>query len=173
MEYQEAVNYCASHPNVETALACGRCEKFICPRCMIQTPVGSRCGDCARVRKSPVFDVSMQQYLVATVVAVGLGGLLGAVGAILLIEFGNFPFVKGILAAGVGYLLGEAVSRVANRKRGLGLALIAASGVVTAFSVAAVTVFAQPGTYRFDFLDIGFAVLFLGLAAYIAVSRVR
>ena len=73
MEYQEAVNYCATHPNVETGLACGRCERFICPRCMIQTPVGSRCGDCARVRKSPVFDVTTKQYLMASVAAVGLG----------------------------------------------------------------------------------------------------
>lgn len=173
MEYQEAVNYCATHRNVETGLACGRCGKFICPRCMIQTPVGSRCDDCARVRKSPVFDVSATQYLLAAVAAVGLGGLLGVVGAILRLEFGHFPFVTGILAAGIGYLLGEAVSRVTNRKRGLGLSLIAGAGVVVAFAVAMAVIQLRPVTYRYDFLDIGFALLFLGLAVYISVSRVR
>ena len=173
MEYQETVNYCATHPNVETRLACGRCERFICPRCMIQTPVGSRCNDCARVRKAPVFDVSATQYLLAAAAAVGLGGLLGVVGAILRLEFGNFPFVTGILAAGIGYLLGEAVSRVTNRKRGLGLSVIAGVGVAVAFAVAMAVVQLRPITYRYDFLDIGFALLFLGLAVYIAISRVR
>ena len=173
MEYQEAVNYCAAHPSVETALACGRCERFICPRCLIQTPVGSRCNDCARIRKLPVFDVTATQYLMASVAAVGLGGILGVVGAVLRIEFGHFPFVTGILAAGVGYLLGEAVSRATNRKRGLGLSLIAATGVAVAFAAAMAVILLRPVTYRYDLLDIGFALLFLGLAIYIAVSRVR
>ena len=140
---------------------------------MIQTPVGSRCNDCARVRKSPVFDVSMTQYLLASAASVGFGGILGVVGAVLRMEFGHFPFVTGILAAGVGYLLGEAVSRVTNRKRGLGLSIIAAAGVGIAFATAAAIILLQTVRFRYDFLDIGFALLFLGLAAYIAVSRVR
>ncbi len=173
MEYQGAVNYCATHRNVETGLACGKCGKFICPRCMIQTPVGSRCNDCARVRKSPVFDVSATQYLLTSAAAVVLGVILGLVGAVLRMEFGHFPFVTGILAAGVGYVMGEAVSRVANRKRGMGLSIIAGAGVGTAFAIAAAIILLQPLRYRYDILDIGFALLFLGLAVYIAVSRVR
>ncbi len=173
MEYQETVNYCPTHPNVETRLACGRCGKFICPRCMIQTPVGSRCNDCARVRRAPVFDVSATQYLLASVTALFLGGILGTVGAILRLEFGHFPFVTGILAAGLGYLLGEAVSRVTNRKRGLGLSIIAGAGVAVAFAAATAVIMSQPVRYRYDFLDIGFGLLFLGLAVYISISRVR
>lgn len=173
MAYQEGVNYCATHPNVETGLACGRCGRFICPRCMIQTPVGSRCGDCARVRKSPVFDVSGTQYLLASLAAAGFGVILGVVGGILRLEFGHFPFVTGILAAAVGYLMGEVVSRVVNRKRGLGLAIIAGCGVVVAFAAAMGVVLMQSIRYRYDYLDIGFALLFLGLAVYISVSRVR
>lgn len=173
MEYGEAVNYCATHPNVETGLACGRCGRYICPRCMIQTPVGSRCRDCARVRRSPVFDVSTRQYLLAALAAVGMGVILGVVGSILRLEFGRFPFVTGILAAGVGYIVGEVVSRVTNRKRGLGLSIIAAAGVAIAFAVAAGVIQSQTIRFRYDFLDIGFALLFLGLAVYISVSRVR
>ena len=46
--------HCAAHPQVETYLRCGRCETPICPRCLIQTPVGSRCRDCAQIRKLPI-----------------------------------------------------------------------------------------------------------------------
>ena len=173
MEYQEAVNYCDTHPNVETGLACGRCERFICPRCMIQTPVGSRCGDCAQVRKSPVFDVTAKQYVIASAAAVGLGGVLGVAWAVLLNEIGGIFFLPGLLAAAVGYLVGEAVSVAANRKRGLGLSLVAASGVVIAYSVSMATTLTRPGGFRFDLVDMVFALLFLALAVYISVSRVR
>ena len=173
MEYQEAVNYCATHPNVETGLACGRCERFICPRCMIQTPVGSRCGDCARVRKSPVFDVSGKQYLLASAAAVLLGGILGVAWAVLYNEIGRILFLPMILAAAVGFLVGEAVSAAANRKRGLGLTLAASSGVVIAYAVAVGTTLSRPGILRFDVFDVVFALLYLALALYIAVNRVR
>ena len=120
-----------------------------------------------------MFDVSAKQYLIASAAAVGLGGVLGVVGTILRLEFGHFPFVTGILAAGVGYLVGEVVSRVSNRKRGPGLSFIAAAGVVAAFAVATAIMLSQTIRYRYDFLDIGFALIFLALAVYISVSRVR
>jgi len=41
---------CTRHTNVETALTCGRCEKPVCPRCMVHTDVGIRCRDCAPAR---------------------------------------------------------------------------------------------------------------------------
>src|SRR5262245_41825997 len=50
-----AVVQCARHPEVETALRCSRCDTPICPRCLIQTPVGARCRDCARLARSPVY----------------------------------------------------------------------------------------------------------------------
>ena len=40
----------------------GRCEKPICPRCLIQTLVGARCRDCAQLRKLPMFDVRPLDY---------------------------------------------------------------------------------------------------------------
>jgi len=54
---------CATHPQVETNLRCGKCGKLICPKCMIQTPVGARCLDCARLYKLPTYQVSTKYYL--------------------------------------------------------------------------------------------------------------
>ena len=38
---------CAAHSLMDTGLACGRCEVPICGRCMVHTPVGTRCDGCA------------------------------------------------------------------------------------------------------------------------------
>ena len=51
-------NYCLRHPKTETNLRCGKCEKYICPECMVQTPVGFRCPDCGKARRVPTYDVT-------------------------------------------------------------------------------------------------------------------
>lgn len=40
--------YCYRHPNVETALSCGRCGQPLCTQCVIQTEVGGRCAECTQ-----------------------------------------------------------------------------------------------------------------------------
>ena len=164
---EEQVHYCATHPGVETGLACGRCGKYICPRCMIQTPVGARCRECGRIRKSPVFDVRPTQYLVAGIVALLVGGVAGVAWGFLLVAIGWIIFFPWVIAMGVGYVVGEAVSASVNRKQGTGLAIIAGVGVLVAFALSGLI------GRNFPTADIVFALLFLGVAVYIAVGRVR
>jgi hypothetical protein len=47
IEINVDTTFCSRHPKVETGLKCGRCGTPICPRCMVYTPVGIRCPDCA------------------------------------------------------------------------------------------------------------------------------
>src|SRR5215210_2428458 len=70
---------CATHPRVETYLRCGRCETPICPKCLIQTPVGTRCRACARLRRLPMYDLSPRFLLrgsLAGLAAASVGGVL-------------------------------------------------------------------------------------------------
>ena len=46
----EGAFYCARHKKTSTRLHCGRCETPVCPRCVVQSPAGIRCRDCARNR---------------------------------------------------------------------------------------------------------------------------
>ena len=62
---------CATHPEVETNLTCGKCGTPICPRCLVQTPVGARCRKCAGLRRLPTYEIAPQQYLKAVGVALG------------------------------------------------------------------------------------------------------
>ena len=152
---------CATHPQVETNLRCGKCGKPICPKCLVQTPVGSRCPDCARLYKLPTYRVSARYYLRAAATALGMaivcGVAWGVVGGLL-----PFFFFNLLLGPAVGYAIGEVVSLSVNRKRGKGLATMAGIGVVISYLVS--LVFGM-----FHVLDL----LALALGIFIAVTRLR
>jgi len=121
---------CANHPRVETAVSCGKCEKPLCPKCMIFTPVGVRCKECARMRPPPQYDVSgavlVRVVGTAAALVVVLGGLIG---------FLHLLGLSFLLPMAVGLGVGEALSRVARRKRGRVIEVIA--GVTVALTLFA------------------------------------
>lgn len=165
---------CAEHPDVETGLACGKCEKPICPRCLHHTPVGARCRECANIRRLPTYQISVVYLLRAAgaglVVALALGAVWG-----LLLPFNTVFFLGLIAGLGLGYAVGEAVSVAANRKTAPPLQAIAAGGVVVAYlvrSVILVSPFENIGVIdlvRNDLL--GYIAVAIGVA--VAMSRVR
>lgn len=155
---------CATHPSVETELTCGRCGKPICPRCLVHTPVGARCRECANVRRLPTYHVPTAHLLRGLGAALVAGGVLGVVWRFLF-PFGFGYFFALFIALGLGYAIGESVSLAANRKRGLPLQAAATVGVVVAYAVRSVP---------FDRVTndpIGYIVL--GLGVVIAVGRLR
>jgi hypothetical protein len=132
----DEVTYCARHPQVETGLLCGRCSTPICPRCLVQTPVGARCPDCARVSRVPTVDVQ-PVYVLRGIGGALAGGLaVGAFWGYALGEMGRtgllFMFV---IAIGIGWAVSEAVSLATNRRRGVALAACAVVGVGLAYIV--------------------------------------
>lgn len=133
----EPVTYCAQHPTVETELRCGRCEKPICPRCLVYTPGGTRCPDCARLRRPVMYELAPLDYAKAVGAALVVAAALGFAGAILLRPGGGVPFFGLMLAllagAGAGAAMAEAMTRVTRGKRGRAMQLVAAGGLVGAW----------------------------------------
>ncbi|MDD4859100.1 MAG: hypothetical protein PHR56_02725 [Dehalococcoidales bacterium] len=157
---------CAAHPDVETNLTCGRCGTPICPRCMVQTPVGARCPACARLYKLPTYRVSPVHYLKASGVAV-ITGIIG--GVVWWVANTIMPLYLGlILAAGIGYGIGELVTLSVNKKRGTGLAIIAGAGVIISYAMT--IVFAGPPSGLFSII---LDLVAIGIGIFTAVNRVR
>jgi hypothetical protein len=165
---------CAAHPSVETELACGKCGRPICPRCLYYTPVGTRCRDCANIRRLPTYQLSSKHLLRGFAAALLAGALLGGLWGVL-IPFGAFFFFAVLLGLGLGYAVGEAVSVSTNRKAGPPLQAIAASGVVVAYLVRSAILASE--LRHVAAIDIitndlsGYIVLILG--AVVAMGRVR
>ncbi|MFC1981348.1 B-box zinc finger protein, partial [Chloroflexota bacterium] len=159
---------CAAHPRVETNLRCGKCGKPICPRCLVQSPVGARCPDCARLHRLPTYRVTARYYLRAALTASGMAVICG-VGWWIIGIFLHFLFLGLLLAAGVGFAIGEVVGLSVNRKRGAGLAIIAGAGVALSYLVSILL----PGGSPFGLINILLDLLALALGIFVAVTRLR
>ena len=160
--------YCARHPWVETRLACSKCDTLICPQCLVQTPVGARCPDCAKLRGLPTFELDTKTYARAVGTGVALAGVTGLVWGLLFFDFFSIPFLPWIATIGIGHLVGEGISASVNRKRGRYLQYIAGASMGLSYVVAGLV---SPLVFVFTFPDI-FFLFILVIGAFVAAGRV-
>jgi hypothetical protein len=98
---------CTNHPDRETYIACGRCERPFCPDCLIQSPAGQRCYECAGVRRDyaqRAFARRLLQAFGAIVLGAGIAGLYPALFVVLF---------AGLIAGGAA---GQSLSPLVNRR---------------------------------------------------------
>lgn len=139
---------------------------------MVTTPVGARCPECAKLYRLPTYRVSSGYYLRATGVALGMAIVIGVVWGI--IEgYLPFRFFSLIIAAGVGYAIGEVVSLSVNRKRGTWLAVIGGTAVAVCFGLTYLVDFFRFGSVFFDAYRLVFVLAAIGIGAFMAVNRLR
>ena len=117
---------CSFHPGVETEMRCAECERYICPKDMVSTPVGYKCRVCAKPERSQYVVVKPKQFLLA-VLAAGAAGILGG----LLMAF----FGGGFFSLILGFMWGSATAEAARRASGghrewsIGAAVVVAIGL--------------------------------------------
>jgi hypothetical protein len=121
------------------------------------TPGGQRCRECAQLRPPPSYDVRAGVKLRAGLVAAGVG-VAGGLAWSLVPRLGLFIF---LLAAGLGYLMAEAIGRATNRKRGYSLQLTAGFGILLAYFVRNLLLYGAPVVLGdlYGYLAVGVAIL--------------
>jgi hypothetical protein len=114
---------CAFHPGVETEVRCAECDRPICPKDMVPTPVGYKCKICAKPARSQYVVVKPGQLLRAILV----GGAVGIAGGIALgfIHFGGIfmGFIWGALTA-------EATRRASGGHREWAVGIVAVGAIL-------------------------------------------
>jgi len=115
--------YCYRHPDRETRLRCRTCDRPICAKCAIQTPVGFRCPDDGRVKNDPFTTFKPQQVVLATGIALVGGAVAGYIA-------NSIGFLSIIIAFFAGGIIVEAEDRVVGLKRGPIMTTIVIGGIL-------------------------------------------
>jgi len=126
---------CSYHPDVETELTCTECGKPICPKEMILTPVGYKCPEHARPKRSQYTFVKPKQLAMA----IGAGVVVGVGGAFIVsaITGGFFGYIIGLLW---GSVTSEAVRRASGGHRGGTVGTVAAVSIGVGSLLAGVSI---------------------------------
>lgn len=132
--YPRGVVDCPRDPGTSTALRCSRCETPICPKCLIQTPVGARCRDCARISRSPIYTMNNATMARAAAAAVIGGVLMGLIWVFVLRPF-SYGFFSIFLGAGLGYAFTRMMEFATGRKRGPAVVGFAIAGIAIAWAM--------------------------------------
>ncbi|HIF71834.1 MAG TPA: hypothetical protein EYQ61_04700 [Dehalococcoidia bacterium] len=170
---------CLRHPEVASNLRCGRCDDLICPQCMVQSPVGARCPDCASIGQAPIFR-STPVELTTTIALSALGAAgFGFAYAIIVWIFWTFlPFnfqignvATSLLVGLAGAPIGEYVRKAGKYKLDKRLRIVAAITVFVAWFIG-INIASFMGVPGGLFTNI-IALIGLGIGVYVAMNRVR
>lgn len=160
---------CAKHPGTETYLTCGRCNDPICHKCIVQTPVGTRCPKCGLGKPIPTFDISKTDLSKALLAGIGLGVISAMIFGFLSVVLFSVPIIGLLALVGIGFAVGEGISISVNRKRGRWLQTIAVLSMISSY----VVIFIFVGVVGKFYLSGLMGLLALAAAVYIAINRVK
>jgi hypothetical protein len=126
---EDGTMFCYRHPDRETWVRCGRCDRPICTKCAMQGPVGFRCRNCGTLANDPLRKIAPAQAVLGLAVAVGLGAVVAVVAS----RIGFFSIFISFFAGG---FVAEAVTRLIGYKRGMGILVIVLGGIIAGSLVA-------------------------------------
>jgi len=109
------VKHCYRHPRRETRVSCATCGRPICTDCMVQTDVGIKCPDDARLPRGARAGVMKPRQVALTLLA-GLGIALVGIPVVWYVIF-NLPF-QWLISAAAGYGAGTLINRAGGRNGG-------------------------------------------------------
>jgi hypothetical protein len=122
---------CYRHPDRETRVACATCGRPICTECMVQTEVGIKCPDDARLARGARAGVMKSDQILKSSLAGIAVALVGAV--IVYFVLPQIGFGRLVLSALAGWGAGTLIHRAGGRNGGPLAMAISGVAVATAF----------------------------------------
>jgi MFS family permease len=123
--------FCYRHPDRETWIRCGRCDRPICTSCAMQGPVGSRCKQCGKLAFDPLTSFTPTQLVLGIATALIGGVVSGFIAA----RIGFFAIFVSYFAGG---FIAEFVGRATGFKRGPIMLAIVFGGIVAGTLIGAI-----------------------------------
>ena len=147
---------------------CGKCERPICTRCLVNSPAGTRCRECSALRSSHLYKFSPLLLLLEAVIATAAGVL----GYFLQDQIGFFFFFIFFLAPMYGCAVAELILKIIGRKHGTMVELVGTAAFVVG-GVAPSLVYAFLGHSAIILVQDWRAFLAIGLAASACFGRLK
>jgi hypothetical protein len=166
--------YCVNHPDRETLVSCGRCGRPFCTQCLVHTPAGQRCYECAGVRRDYAQRAAVRQFSQAFG-AIVLGALVSSLA-------GFFGLFIAFLAGGYfGQTVGPLVNRRTRPWIYLPILLALFAGAIVGFTISIAfrsggRILAAPELLLFLIPSIVFSsqfLLYIAITAVAAYMRMR
>jgi hypothetical protein len=122
--------HCYRHPDRETRVSCASCGRPICTECMVQTEVGIKCPEDARLPRDARAGIMKRDQIAKSLLAGIAVALIGAL--IVYYVLPQIGFGRLILSALAGWGAGTLIHRAGGRNGGpLAMAI---SGVAVAIA---------------------------------------
>ena len=151
-------------------MSCSNCERPICTDCMVYTPVGIKCPDCARLPRSAIVHLKPNRAARAVAAAIGVGAAMG-VGIVLLQGIGLFfALILGWL---IGIGMGEVVLAASGRYRGPTTGWVAVGGCIWAYAVPYLIYYGVDLGGVARSANLIWVVFGAAIAGYVAYNRVQ
>ena len=161
---------CYRHPGRETAVSCANCERPICTDCMVYTPVGIKCPECARLPRSAIVRLRPERAARTVAAAIGVGAAMG-VGIVILQGVGLFfALILGWL---IGIGMGETVLMASGRYRSPVTGWIAVGGCVWAYAVPYLLYYGADLGAIARSGNLAWVAIGAGIAGYVAFNRTQ
>lgn len=156
------VMFCANHPTVETLLRCNKCDKPICVKCAVQTPVGYRCKECVREQQKKYFNAVSGDNLISFLVSLGVTMVATPIVSLVLsLSWWLSLIIAFAAGSAAGSALAQIVRRAVGKRRGEYLRWFALAGIVIGFFLGSVITLAIFGSFPIFSLPM---LVFAGLA---------
>lgn len=124
--FDEEVTYCAVHTDKEASLRCIRCDRYMCSQCVVQSPVGYICRQCARRHDDKFYNAASTDPAVIFLVCAVLTGIGSAI-----VSATGFPiFFLLIFGLPIGGFIGTVSLRATQKRRGRGSHWIGVLGCI-------------------------------------------